>query len=807
MQKLKNNKIRIVFIISSLIYLAVFFFFYYKYVPLIKSFQIALVPILFAMLAITSINIEWGILFFVFAFPLINNLPYFFGIFGHVPHAPTALVLFLVFLLGWLVNNSFYNQKIILNHPIFKPLILLSLIMVISGIITFFRYANFFPILSDRIYELIVNVNMVRAGGAVMSDVFNFLNYLTGFLLFVILFNNIKSKAFVNKLLIVISISTLMFLLFSLLQKYFTSNLGNMPYWVNANQINSTFKDPNSFGACISALLPLFLGMFFFLPKHLKIFFLFFIVFALFVFPFSGSRSSFLGLIISIGLFFLLLLLNTKKSPKKKFALAISFLLITALVIGSIAFLSKGSSLVKRLSLSMEMLSNKDTLNTLSTGKINVWTIAFRMIREYPLTGVGLGAYIVELPNYGKLMGLPHKETDSAENYFFQIGSELGVIGIFLVFWLFIEIFKQIRRSYKEVASDDKHKFILIGAISGLVSLFINYLFHSYIGSFEVKYTFWLLTAVIFFLPRIRESHMVNFKLKPTFKWAAVVLITIFGTIHLWNSTHGLFINNLSKKFEWDQNFGLYDEEKDNRGFSFQWAKKYAGISLQNMGRNIIIPMVASHPDIAKKPIKVRIFFANQFFRKRELINEIVFTANEWKDIEFSLKDPTEKKSSLIFETNRTWQPLKYLKMPDARNLAIGLGKPWFCYPYELPREKIKTIIKISSTNWDVRDLVSNGRSQIKFRTDETNIALRLMIRGDKASGIGPYIIVRLDNAIIGKTMLTEENWISLIFTAAISRGEHSMSVEFTNDFYVPGKGQDRNVYLGDLDILYLKEN
>lgn len=773
----------------------------------------ALVPILFIMLVITSINIKWGILFFVFAFPLINNLPYFFGIFGHIPHAPTALVLFLVFFMGWLVNNSFPNLKLNFDHPVFKPLSLLSLIMFISAIITFFQYANFYPFLSDRIYELIINDNIVRAGGALMSDVFSLLNYLTGFLFFVILFNTIKSKIFLKKLLIVLSISTLISLFFSLLQKYYSLSLGNMPYWANANQINSTFKDPNSFGACLSAFLPLFLGMVFFSSRHLKLFFLLLIVFALFVFPSIGSRSPFLGLIISMSAFFLLLLLSLKASFKKKLFFAISFFLIAVLVIFSVYFLSKESNLSKRLSWSMERLSNKDSLNALFTGKINLWTIAYHMIRDYPLTGVGVGAYIVELPNYGKLMGLTYKETDSAENYFFQIGSELGIVGLFLVFWLVSEIIKQMRRSWKGVPSDDKNKFILIGAISGLVSLFINYLFHSYIGSYEVKYTFWFLTALIFVLPRtngVGEKAAVNFKLSRNFKSMAIILTVIFGIVHLWNSARGLSITSRTEIFGWIQNFGLYEEENDNRGFTFQWAKKSAGLGVENIGSSLVIPMVASHPDIAKKAVKVRIFSANQYFRKKALLKEIIFKSKEWKDFEFPISISFEKKIYLVFETDRTWEPIKYLKVPDARTLAIGLGKPWFRYPSEFPEEKIKAVNKISSANWEgdlKENLIANGTSQIKFKSDEKNIALRVWVKGQKAFGIGPYIIIRLDNTIIGKTIITEDNWIPLVFAVEISKGEHVLSIEFTNDFYVPEKGQDRNVFLGDLEIVYLNEN
>jgi len=177
MAKALKSKLLLLFLI--LVYVAGFCLFYYKYVPLIKSFQMALVPFLFIIIALTALNVEWGILFFAFSFPLINNLPYFFGIYGHIPHAPTALVLFLAFFGGWLINNLFSGSEFDFSHPVFKPLLLLSLILLVSGIITFFRYANFFPFVSSNIYELTVNVNGVKAGGSLMSNLFSFLNYFT----------------------------------------------------------------------------------------------------------------------------------------------------------------------------------------------------------------------------------------------------------------------------------------------------------------------------------------------------------------------------------------------------------------------------------------------------------------------------------------------------------------------------------------------------------------------------------------------------------------------------------------------------
>jgi len=801
-------RFRPIFLFSSLVYLLAFCFFYFKYVPIVKSFQMILVPLLFMILIITSMNIKWGILFFVFAFPLVNNLPYFFKIDESIPHAPTALVLFLVFFLGWLLHNSFHSSISRFNHPVFKPIILFSIIIFVSFVITLFRYANFFPFLSDKIYELIVNVRGVSAGGAIMSDVFNVLNYLTGFLFFFILFNTLNSKEFMKKILIVLSFSALISLLFSLVQRFYSIGFGNTQFWVKFDRINSTFKDPNSFGVFLSAFLPLAFGMIFSYRRQIKIFLILVTFFALIVFPSIGSRSGLLGLGISSLTFFLLFFISYDVSFKKKIIYGLSIFLIVVLFLFSFCIFSKQTNLYKRVGWSLDMLSGEESLDRFFTRRLNFWAAASNMVIDYPLTGVGLGSFIIELPNYSKQMGFPFEQTDSAENYFFQVGSELGLIGLFLVLWMLWEIIRGTRKNWKNSPSDDKDRFILIGAISGIVAILVNFLLHSYIGSYEVKYFFWLLVALVLIFSKDKIKFLAKIKFGYKFRIIAIILPTFFGIFHLWNSTHSLSISNLTEKFGWNQNFGLYKLEKDNRGFSFQWTKKSAGITVENVGQVLVIPMMASHPDIKKNPVKVKVFLANRYFKKEKLIKEIVLKDNSWIDFEYPISKLSEKKIYLVLDTNRTWQPLKYSGVPDPRWLAIGLGEEWFKYPSKLSKEKIKNIYKISSERWEgefKKNLISSGISHVKFQVDDKDIAIRLWVKGQKAFNVGPYVIIRLDNQIIGKSQLIEDKWTSLIFTPEISKGEHILSVEFTNDIYIPELKQDRNVFLGDLEVIYMR--
>jgi len=798
-------KLRFFYFSIFAVCLTAFLFFYLIYVPLIVSFQIILLSILAVLFLITSIKIKWGVLSFIFLFPLLNNLPYFFSIYRNVPHAPTALVLFLVFFLGCLFHLILRPFRVSTGHPIFKPLMLFVSIVFMSGIVTFFRYTNFYPFLADRINEIIVNVNGVRTGGALMSDVLTLLNYFSGFLFFLILFNTIKSNRFIIKILIVLSASSFIIVIFALMQKYYSLALGNSPFWINLKRINSTLIDPNSFGVFLASCFPLFLGMFLAQRRYFKIPFMILVILSIFVFPSSGSRSGLLGGIISLVIFIILAIRGNPASSRKKIIYISALLLLIMAIFSFIIFVQ--SNLSERINWSLDNISEEKALTKIFTGKLDFWKTALVMTKRYPLTGVGVGAFIIEMPNYLKLMGAPYRHTDSAENYFFQGVSELGLIGIFLILWIFFEIIKSIRVKIKIAASDKPNNYLIIGIISGIVSIIINFLFHSYIGSFEVKYLFWLLIALLICYQSPGQLKSKK-RFGKKFTWVLFILPIMFGIIHLKNSHGSLSLTNFSEKYKINQNFGLYSIEKDNRGYSFNWTKKRAGLEIKNVGSLLVIPITASHPYIEKSHVGVNIFLADKYFRKKELIKHITIKKKEWKNIEIETQHLKQKKIYLLFETNKIWQPKESLGESDLRWLGIGLGRIWFKYPKSIPEDKIKNREIIPFGKWEGKrghKLWENGVSKIEFKSRENSFALKLNLRGQNAFNIGPYFIVRLDDIIIARSMLTKNGWSTLIFTPDSFKGRHEISLEFINNFRDKKQNQDRNLILGDIELIYLR--
>ncbi|OGD19124.1 MAG: hypothetical protein A2W03_05805 [Candidatus Aminicenantes bacterium RBG_16_63_16] len=652
---------------------AAFCLFYVKYVPLVGPFQAILAPILLAVFALAATRPEWGALYFVFCFPLINNLPYFFGIFGDTPHAPTALVLFLAFLLGWLAGRAGRNSGNPTSHPVVRPLALFLAVAGVSGILTFLRFSNFFPFRSRAIYELIVNVNGVRAGGALMSDVFTFLNYLIGPVLFVIILPLLADPKFVRRVLVALSSSALLALVFSAVQKYHSLSLGNTPFFIRLNQINATFKDPNSFGAFLSCLIPVALGAALTYRRGLRWLSVLLVAFSLLMFPAVGSRGPLGGLVVSMVVLALLAVGRREVPLEKKLIRAAALLSVVAVLIVLLLVFQSQSILAKRVGTSLGLFSEATTPSAFFNWRLVFWKAAVSMTGDYPLTGVGLGAYIIELPNYFRHLGLHFKATDSALNYPLQVAAELGLVGLLFVVWAAVEILRQLIRSWR--ACPPERKYLLAGVIAGLGAFAVNLMFQTYIGSFEIKATLWLLIALAFALGAAGGWPAPPEKTRRNSGYLALALLLGFGAVHGWNSAHSLSLERRTADLVIRQEFGLDRVEQTPDGREFRWSGKRAALTLTMAKPTLEMPLLAAHPDIRENPVRVRVYRVVGFFRGKQLLGEVTIRDSSWTTGRFSLPEETGHDIILLLEVSRTWNPLKALGTPDPRNLGVAVGK------------------------------------------------------------------------------------------------------------------------------------
>ncbi len=475
-------------------------------------------------------------------------------------------------------------------------------------------------------------------------------------------------------------------------------------------------------------------------------------------------------------------------------------------------------------------------LDMVFTGKLTLWRVAMAMAQDYPFSGIGPGAFIVELPNYFLKQKLAPVPSDSAENAFFQIIAEMGFLGAIFVLALAVKLVKEARKSWR-LSKAGKEKILMIGIAGALLASTVNFLFHSYIGSFEVKFLFWFLITFLL-APEARfvdikteahGSHLPGRKNKTSTRILVLglILVALYAAVHLGNSVGSLSLPRRTEDFGWAQDFGFYGWEKDGRGFAFRWAKKKAGLAVEGLGSTAVLTLMASHPDIEKNPVGLKIYLADDWFRKKELIKSVELKDKGWQQVEIPLaskerlgknKEERDEKLSLsvqagkkqarkinlYLEANRDLKPGQVLGIPDPRNIAFALGQVFYRYPPPWPEDKIIVLKTMPASNWagpQGATLAAPGAAEISFSVEEENCYLRLEVRGQKALGLGPMCEVMLDGELVAKTLL-EEDWVYLYLPPPLQVGLHQVKVEFTNDFYAPSLGQDRNLFLGSIALI-----
>jgi O-antigen ligase len=167
------------------------------------------------------------------------------------------------------------------------------------------------------------------------------------------------------------------------------------------------------------------------------------------------SRSAWLALVS----FVFVLILKSKYFERKKLFLLLSTLALTILL-----------TLYPLRDLVFTRVSNSATATeTISTvGRSWLTGQAMNMIRQHPLTGVGIGSFVIELANTA-ITGAP---IEPVHDVFLLMTAELGVIGLILMFFLFVPIALNIFRAKSPQA-------ILASAMLtgfGVISLFDHYL-------------------------------------------------------------------------------------------------------------------------------------------------------------------------------------------------------------------------------------------------------------------------------------------------------------------------------------------
>ncbi|MBA7468440.1 hypothetical protein ES707_03690 [subsurface metagenome] len=846
--------------------------------------------LVFIVFILSIYSVKYSLYLFIFFIPLLNSLTIILGV------RPVPIILFLFFplCLGFYIKNygdylasGIEEDKsfIIFDSNIKKAVVFFILIFSISSVITIFRYSNFYPFITNRYYDLVVNVNGIRSTGSIFWTIRFFFNYIIGFSLLFIVFNTFKEIRDIIGAIFILMASTLISTAIGLYQFFFNPYFGNIRFWVEGNRLNATFTDPNALGSYTLLLFPLLLSLFLFLKKwYFKLAIVLFAIPFLMNMFFSGSRSAFLGLCVSLFIFFIVgvcittrnIVLKVKESRKfKKFIISVSAVVVIILslfisfyhfgvlakreevievseediykisefvthlyqniyerapdegglgywvnrissggstgavisknfitsdefirknvsdekfinilfktfygrepdaveynywlselesgksreellsyfansdefkvlcksyninpgsldILGAKSFTLSWNNLFGRISSTFRSITRmlrrgeKGVFQAISSGRYLLWSQAIDMFKDYPISGVGLGAYIIELPNYYVKNGIDSNLVDYTGNYYLQILSELGLPGLILILFVFYLITKKVFMYFRSQNYIDGLKgsnWLLIGFFISFISMIVAQFFGPHTNFTEIQFTFWLIIGLMLTYIRIKgNSDSTNIKrdyskilggniskdnmLKNKIgdrkenqkqltnevkkigkrikilrtggriksdlvqKISLSVIIIIFSVSFFISSFSNLSINVKQNLYGYENKYGFYEEEISG-GKKFRWTNIDASESIEKKGSTMTIPMRAGNPDIDKHPLFVRIYIDNF------LVKVLLLRGDYWRDVEIGLPNIGRERVTLTISVSRCWNPEDWGVSGDSRDLGIAIG-------------------------------------------------------------------------------------------------------------------------------------
>lgn len=225
------------------------------------------------------------------------------------------------------------------------------------------------------------------------------------------------------------------------------------------------------------------------------------------VFLFTQSRSAYAGLAGA------LLLLGLGFGIRSRRPVIMALLLTLALAAAGIWLLAKSerqvesaglASLVENNSASMVQESPASIVSTISLqGRVEIWSRALYGLEDFPLTGLGLGAFRRVVPIlYPLFLTAPDQDIAHAHNQFLQVGLDLGLPGLIAYLALWVGAAAMLWQSW-QLAPTIEARWLVLGFSTALLAYFLYGFTETVALGAKPGFIFWLLLGLVTSLHRL----------------------------------------------------------------------------------------------------------------------------------------------------------------------------------------------------------------------------------------------------------------------------------------------------------------
>ncbi|HEV8319787.1 MAG TPA: O-antigen ligase family protein [Vicinamibacterales bacterium] len=289
-------------------------------------------------------------------------------------------------------------------------------------------------------------------------------------------------------------------------------------------------------------------------------------------------------------------------------------------------------------------------------------TIALRMIREYPLTGVGVGSYHIIAPDYWRLMANNRLQFDNAQNWWRHQAAELGVLGgLPVLVWSTLIAWRVLcdRSRPDEFAASTTSRGVLAGI--GAASLLG-------VPTQNPIVVLWFFFLVAWMASQIAARPVVE---RPASRplqlaaaaatvaaiaYAGVLLILAFGPLEV--ARRAIRSNRAYV-------VGTYVPESLPDSGQFRWTRDDARFITPARTRWLVVRLWANHPDIARKPVRITLSApCGAAFEETVRTSDTISVGIELPE--------AQREVDARLHVSRTWKPSRH-GGTDTRELGAGV--------------------------------------------------------------------------------------------------------------------------------------
>jgi putative inorganic carbon (HCO3(-)) transporter len=202
----------------------------------------------------------------------------------------------------------------------------------------------------------------------------------------------------------------------------------------------------------------------------------------------THTRSAWLGFIAGGGVLLGLY--------KKAFLFAVPLFILVVLLVVPPAIKARALSVLDRHGVTAQ-------------DRLSMWSSGLRIIRDYPWTGIGMGALAQVYQHYRDPDGpiAPHRRLGHLHNNVIQVAVERGLLGLACWLWLWIASMHQAWRIYRRVQPEHPGaKALVAGSLASVIGFHVEGLFEHTFGDSEVITLVYFLMALPFVVQRGRLS-------------------------------------------------------------------------------------------------------------------------------------------------------------------------------------------------------------------------------------------------------------------------------------------------------------